>query len=402
MGDRTTSISLVLTSVAYSLLVAIRVEAFIAPSPSFNSQKFPARHLTTIMASEMLLESSLDACTICCKSDDFPATQQYYPFATFIRTNDLVLKDGGAAYKQGTNCVLSSVESPEAGRIMSALVVIALKEATDETTRWSPTSATDKILRKRAKSGEGMAPIGGSWTNAAFDRNEVLVWSSKCTRYNGYGSDNPIIKARGLINASAATVVELIGNSDRVREYNKLSIGREDDLVLTATPAHTNFLIDNIIKEDEGSIPTVHSLEVLCPRLGVPGLAKVMSSKSQPPLTLKPLEFKTLYYARRLDAKADGVELDEYGAPAYVTVGRSTWETPTGTTEGSDKSCMRCEILLAVNLVRGITTTNGEELCELTLITHAISPGIPIFIGRPLALTSAENYIKDIRALFEQ
>ena len=397
-GGSTTSISLVFTLFTYYyLLVAVRVEALIAPSPSFHYQKFPIPRHLTIMASEMLLESSLDACTICCKSDDFPSTANY-PLATFIRTSDLVLTDSDE------NGVLLSVESPEAGRIMSALVVIALKEATDETTRWSPTSATDKILRKRAKKGEGgVAPMGGSWTNAASDRNEILVWSSKCTRYAGYGSDNHIVKARGLINASAAIVVELIGNSDRVREYNKLSIGREDDLVLTTTTtAPTNDRTDNVSKEDEGTIPTVHSLEVLCPRLCVPGLAKVMSSKSQPPLTLKPLEFKTLYYARRLDAKTDGVELDSSGAPAYVTVGRSTWETSTGTTDGSDKSCMRCEILLAVNLVRGITTTNGEEWCELTLITHAISPGIPTFIGKPLALTSAENYIRDIRALFEE
>lgn len=398
MEGRTTSISLVLTVVTYYLLIAIRVGALIAPSPNFHSQKFPQpRHLTTIMASEMLLESSLDACTICCKSnDDFAATT--YPLATYIRTDDLVLTDNDE-----NNGALLSVESPEAGRIMSALVVIALKEATDETSRWSPTSATDKILRKRAKGKGERVQMGGSWTNAACDSNEILVWSSKCTRHSGYGSDNHIVKARGLINASAATVVELIGNSDRVREYNKLSIGREDDLVLTTTTALTNDEIVSVNENvDEGTIPTVHSLEVLCPKLKVPGLAKVMSSKSQPPLTLKPLEFKTLYYARRLDAKTDGVELDTNGAPSYVTVGRSTWETPTGTNAGSEKSCMRCEILLAVNLVRGIATTNGEEWCELTLITHAISPGIPTFIGKPLALTSAENYIRDIRALFEQ
>jgi hypothetical protein len=155
------------------------------------------------------------------------------------------------------------------------------------------------------------------------------------------------------------------------------------------------YLTSNILK-----LSTENRFHIL--KRGGNTLAKVMSSKSQPPLTLKPLEFKTLYYARRLDAKTDGVELDSSGAPAYVTVGRSTWETSTGTTDGSDKSCMRCEILLAVNLVRGITTTNGEEWCELTLITHAISPGIPTFIGKPLALTSAENYIRDIRALFEE
>ena len=274
-GGSTTSISLVFTLFTYYyLLVAVRVEALIAPSPSFHYQKFPIPRHLTIMASEMLLESSLDACTICCKSDDFPSTANY-PLATFIRTSDLVLTDSDE------NGVLLSVESPEAGRIMSALVVIALKEATDETTRWSPTSATDKILRKRAKKGEGgVAPMGGSWTNAASDRNEILVWSSKCTRYTGYGSDNHIVKARGLINASAATVVELIGNSDRVREYNKLSIGREDDLVLTTTTASTNDRTDNVSKEDEGTIPTVHSLEVLCPRLRVPGLAKAIDIKT--------------------------------------------------------------------------------------------------------------------------
>jgi hypothetical protein len=136
---------------------------------------------------------------------------------------------------------------------------------------------------------------------------------------------------------------------------------------------------------------SVHS-GATCPRLGIAGEAKVMSSKSQPPLALKPLEFKTLFYARRLDGDA----------VAYVTVGRSTWETPDGTAGGSDDSATRCEILLSVNLVRDVMAEDGEEWCEVTLVTHAVSPGIPIFVAKQLGLVAAENYIKDIRALFER
>jgi hypothetical protein len=36
----------------------------------------------------------------------------------------------------------------------------------------------------------------------------------------------------------------------------------------------------------------------------------------------------------------------------------------------------------------------------LTLITHAVSP-VPIFVAKQVGLVAAENYIKDIRALFE-
>jgi hypothetical protein len=110
------------------------------------------------------------------------------------------------------------------------------------------------------------------------------------------------------------------------------------------------------------------------------------------------LEFKTLFYARRLD-KSDDVEFDSL---AYITVGRSVWETPEGTTGGPNSSTTRCEILLSVNLVREVTTASGKQCCELTNITHAVSPGVPMFLGKQMGLMAAENYIKDIRALFEK
>lgn len=310
------------------------------------------------------------------------------------RTDDITCKSSNSSNTTITNKEILSLSGGGSGcgAIMSALVVIGIKEATDESARWSGTSSTEKILKKRAKAYKNSAStsssnnnndtreIMGSWPNAASS-TDVFVWSSKCTR-TGHGSDYPVVKSRGLIPASAQDVVDLIKDSNRVTEYNKMSIGREDQHVLT---------------QDLNS--SIHSMEK-CPKMGVPGEAKIMSSKSHPPLVRKPLEFKTLFYARQLTSE-DGVEMDDNGV-AYITVGRSVWETPEGTADGADTSSTRCEILLSVNLVREVTTGNGEKWCELTLISHGVSPGIPMFVGKQLALTTAENYIKDIRALFEK
>lgn len=360
-----------------------------------------------------MLDASINACGGCCQGVEFKKKTTHerkssIP-ATFIRVHDLDLTDedrsrcspgdesrsdvgsgrrnggGGGVGRKGD---ILSIEGDGSGAIMSALAVVGIREATDESSRWSPTGATDRILRNRAKgvgnkvTAASEGPMG-PWADAASGR-DVLVWSSKCAR-GGHGSDYPVVKSRGLIPASAKAVVDLVRDSERVREYNKLAIGREDQMALTTTA--------------DGGESSVHCAVTRCPRLGIAGEAKVMRSRSQPPLTLKPLEFKTLYYVRRLVGSDDGVDVDG-DAAAYVTVGRSTWETPDGTAGGSDDSVTRCEILLVVNLVRDVRTEDGSEWCELTLITHAVSP-VPIFVAKQVGLVAAENYIKDIRALFE-
>lgn len=354
----------------------------------------------------MLLETSLDACNPCCNMDVVSKAEisksAVDRIASFIRAHDLDIPEedlakcigemveNGDGDEQRTDVVCKGAVGKEiltingngSGAIMGALVTLGLEEATDESNRWTGTSSTHRVLKNRGKllkKGQIIEEeIKGSWTNAASGK-DIFVWSAKCSR-PGYGSDYPVVKSRGLIPASAKDVVELIKDSDRVTDYNKMSIGRKDQHVLT--------------KDQKSSM---HCSESKCPKLGVVGEAKIMSSKNQPPLG-KPLEFKTLFYARQLRSD-DGVEMD--GA-AYVTVGRSVWETPEGTTDGSDNSTTRCEILLSVNLVREIVTEDGEKWCELTLVSHGVSPGIPVFVGKQLGLHAAENYIKDIRALFEQ
>lgn len=297
---------------------------------------------------------------------------------SFIRVEDLGLTDENVNISRSKQALIS-LDGSGLSAVMSGLVTIGIEEATDESSRWIAVSSTEKILSKRNKSKANTTSIKGmgSWENAAHGR-EVLVWYSNCTR-PGYGSEHPVVRSRGIIPAPANQVVDLLRDSSKVTEYNKMSIGREDQHILT--------------QEMNSS---VHSLEK-CPLLGVSGEAKVISSKSQPPLVRKPLEFKTLFYARRLD-ESDGVE---FNGVAYITVGRSVWEGADGTASGNDTSTTRCEILLSVNLLREVISENGEKWCELTNISHGVSPGLPMFMIRQMGLLAAENFIKDIRAMFE-
>ncbi|KAK1743695.1 hypothetical protein QTG54_005292 [Skeletonema marinoi] len=64
----------------------------------------------------------------------------------------------------------------------------------------------------------------GPWKNAASGK-DVLVWSTKCIR--NLGAEYPVVKARGLINASARDVVDLLRDSSKVTIYNKSSLGEK-------------------------------------------------------------------------------------------------------------------------------------------------------------------------------
>ena len=389
------------------------------PSPNRSPPRLQAKqYAAQLSAHNIMLEDTLDACTNCCKLDvEVETKAALNRTASFIRAHDLDITDEdlskctekltlddsnsqqndsilrkstSTSSSSTTNNNIVSLNGSGAGSIMSSLVIIGLKEATDESNRWNATSATDKILKKRSKSKELKKSgdstiissdmiISPSWQNPACGK-DVFVWSSKCTR-KGHGSDYPVVKSRGLIFATAKDVVDLIIDSSRVMEYNKTSIGREDEHILT---------------QDLKS--SIHSLDYKCSKIDVPGEAKIMCSKSQIPLTRKTLEFKTLFYARQLSSD-DGIDIN---GVAYITVGRSVWETAEGTTDGADSSSTRCEILLSVNLIREVKSKNGEKWCELTCINHGISPVIPMFIGKQVALTAAENYIKDIRVVLRK
>jgi uncharacterized coiled-coil protein SlyX len=280
---------------------------------------------------------------------------------SFIRAHDLAINGSG-------NTPLVSLHKTDMRDVVNALFEKGAECAMDESDRWIPEQGTVKLLSKRAN-GDIDGPAG-PWPNGAFG-DEVLVWSSKCS-HGGFGSEYPMVKARGLIPTSALQMVQLLLDSGRVQQYNKMSLGRIDE----------HCFAKGIERVSE------------CPQTGVIGEAKIVRSKSQPPIIRKPVELRLLLHARRLLSQGDDGSI-------YLTIGRSVWETEVGTTAAVDNSVTRCEMLLSVNMIRDLPASN-EQWCEITTITHGVSPGVPISIGKRVGLAAAAKYIRDIRAVFEK
>ncbi|KAL3791256.1 hypothetical protein HJC23_000873 [Cyclotella cryptica] len=283
---------------------------------------------------------------------------------SFIRAHDLSIAN------QSDSKLLRSLHADDLSEVIDALFERGLQAAMDESDNWIPVRDTEKILSKRTKrNAESEGPMG-SWPNAASG-TDVLVWSAPCT-HDGHGSEYPMVKARGLIPTSALQVVELLLDSNSVKRYNKMSLGRVDEHCFSK------------------GVNQPHK----CPNTGIQGEAKIVRSKTQPPIVRKPVELRILLHARRLHSDGEKAK--------YITIGRSVWETPDGKAEAADTSATRCEMLLSANLVRDLDCDSGENWCEITTITHAVSPGgIPLSIGKRVGLAAAGNYVKDIRAVFE-
>eukprot|EP00986_Skeletonema_menzelii_P000600 scaffold162_cov143-Skeletonema_menzelii.AAC.19 len=191
--------------------------------------------------------------------------------------------------------------------------------------------------------------------------------------HDGYGSEYPMVRARGLLPTSARDMIDLLLDSDRVKEYNKMSLGRKNE----------HFFAKGVHNPSK------------CPKTNIHGEAKIVRSRSQPPVVRKPVELRLFLHARRIDS-----ENDDEGAK-YLSIARSVWENEDGTADEEAAEATRCEMLLSVNLIRDVSY-RGEKWCEITSLTHGVSPGIPIFIARKAALMAAEKYIRDIRSVFEK
>jgi len=297
---------------------------------------------------------------------------------SFIRAHDLSLANSA-------DNALVCLHETGVSDVVNALFEKGIELVHDNSDKWIPESTTAKVLNKRDKllmSGETLEQPVGPWPNPAHG-DEVLVWTAKCEN-GGHGSQYPMVKARGLIPTSALQMVSLLLDSRRSKEYNKMSLGRVDE---------------HVYKKD---------LSNTCPTTGIHGELKIVRSQSQPPVIRKPVELRLLLHARRLPS------IDGEQGERYITIGRSVWETSEGTADASDTStATRCEMLLSVNLIRDVQVNKDDNLirdvqvnkddkwCEITTITHGVSPGIPISIGKRIGLAAAAKYCRDIRAVFE-
>lgn len=258
---------------------------------------------------------------------------------------------------------LYSLDCDDRNIIFFSLSKRGLDVATNEGSMWTPDRTTDKILNSRSSSER-------KWHFASD--NDVFVWSGKFD-FVGFGDDIPAVKARGLVPTSAKELLSLMMDSTRVKEYNKMSLGRTDQ-----------FFFKKGVDSTEN---------------GLKGEAKVFRSLSSVPLIRKQIELLGMMYAKPFDE-------DVHGSKGYIVVTRSVWEdennAPTKERKGDSNGkadFIRSEMLLSVNCIRDLSTTKPDH-CELTTVTHFHTPGMPTIGAKTMGMKAATNFIRDIQSIF--
>jgi hypothetical protein len=249
--------------------------------------------------------------------------------------------------------------APLADAAMSALVQTGMDASMDQG-MWTANPATVRILKTGDWDETIFVPFDDNKSvpaphpKGSKGENDVLVWSGTFS-HQYYGCDLHAIRCEAIVNMSPKVLATLLIDSSRVKEYNKMSIGRDDILVL---------------KESENCV------------------TKVVVGKSKPPMLGKILQLKTLLHMQELPGGGE-----ESG---YIIVSRAVAHADESEAD-QDPKVIHSEMLMGVNIIRAV---QGEpDRCILINLNHLRSPMIPMMMAKRLGLSAAVNFINDIRAL---
>jgi hypothetical protein len=300
---------------------------------------------------------------------------------TFMRVHDLEIErssslnnissDGSASV---SSAAISSIDRVATSNfifvdhyvtaILENLSKLGYRYVTDESKRFVPTRDTERILSGYKHNGINGGPKDWIDPWSVVHGTDILIWMGS-SDHNGYGSKGPVCKARGLIKTSPRKLVEFILDSTRIKEYNKMSQGR-DDLVIFQDDL-------DITAEDSPA--------------GFAGVCKIVRSRNKPKLLPKTIEITSLLHARAVE-NAPGT---------YLIVNRSVFDNDSGALKNT-KDTIVSEMLLGVNLIRPIDDTH--QVSEFSSVTHIYSPNVPEMLTKRVAPSGAHNMIKDIQKVF--
>lgn len=227
--------------------------------------------------------------------------------------------------------------------------------ATLDASMWNADLKT-KVLLRKAQASDWMKNTfsSGAVTVETNNGKDVLVWSGTFN-HDFYGSELPAIRVAGIIDMSAKNLVDLLVDSSRVKEYNKLSLGRED-LAVFQSSMHQNGPFGRSV-------------------------TKLLKSVSKPPMIRKHMVLVSVFHAKELD---DG--------SGYVVVTRAVHEPESE----SSSNVIKSEILMGVNLIKKIKGSEDSQ-CLMINVTHIRSPMVPMVIAKKIGVTAAIGFVNDIR-----
>mmetsp|Transcript_25304 Transcript_25304/g.38966 ORF Transcript_25304/g.38966 Transcript_25304/m.38966 type:complete len:501 (+) Transcript_25304:99-1601(+) len=253
--------------------------------------------------------------------------------------------------------------SPVAPLAIQALVDSGYKFAT-EPHMWAPVKRTDQELRNTSSGWKtscvwqheqegkrAIVPPKGS-----AEEKEILTWTGSF-QHTYYGSDLPAVRAIGVVSMPARSLFDLLVDSSRVKEYNKMSLGREDLLVLQ----------DNMIEDG----PFGKSV------------TKIIQSQNQPPVIRRAVQLTTLMHAKELPT-----------SNGFMVVSRAVTKPDD---LGKESGVITSEILLGVTLI--LKVEGDEDRCLMINVNHVRPTLVPLMVAKRLGLAAASSFINDVRAL---
>lgn len=188
----------------------------------------------------------------------------------------------------------------------------------------------------------------------ALQEGNVLVDVGKAKK-EAFGSQLPIIRTQSILPMSAKDMADLLMDSDRVKIYNKMSLGRKDIRIYNER-------------------------------------TKIVQNLTQPPVSKSKMISVTLMHARALD-EDDKTMLNSPYTDGYLVVSRAV----PGMVEEEFSECPRNDILLGANLLQDI----GPNECIMTAVTHVYSPALPTMLARSMGVSSAISFVRDVRGVCE-
>ena len=215
---------------------------------------------------------------------------------------------------------------------------------------------------------------------SVLESGEVLVYIGKA-KCDGHGSKLPMIKTKSIIPVSSKDMAELLMDSSKVKIYNKMSVGRSDLRVL-----------NNIDGENGDDTDKTHTSST-----------KVVCNLTQPPVAKSKMVSCTLMHSRKLvDSSPTGSMSSSSSPPSpsspqtHLVVSRAMPGMLSLSDDPELLELPRNDILLGVNLLQDL----GPNKCLMTTVTHVYSPALPSMLARSMGVTSAVNFVRDIRAAF--
>lgn len=248
-------------------------------------------------------------------------------------------------------------KAPLTNETIAVLLKTAL-EASLTKNMWTPNGGTIKLLKSNLWEETIYRPytdgVPAPHARGSKRESDVLVWSGEWDHVHR-GHDLPAIRCEAMINMSPKSLADLLMDSTRIKEYNKMSLGREDILVLSNSET--------------------------C-------ITKIVRAKARPPMLGKTMVLTNLLHMQELPGGGKRA--------GYAIVSRAIVHADDAEVMG-DPKVVQSEMLMGLNVLRVV---DGEpDRCVMINLNHLMSPMIPAMLSKRLGLTAAVNFINDIRSL---